>query len=119
MTMHIVFMVSKYTIYVLADFWDQIPLRSKLDAHENEKSVKRKRRSKTRKTSTANVLKGPTQKSRKQFSSKTKELKVSAKKGKILTVLYNRLKVKVQSLEPLTPTWYWTCDVEKNTPNTR
>ena len=26
MSMHIVFMVSKYTIYVLADFCDQIPL---------------------------------------------------------------------------------------------
>ena len=28
--MHIVFMVSKYTIYVLADFCDQIPLKHDL-----------------------------------------------------------------------------------------
>ena len=30
MSMHIVFMVSKYIIYVLSDFRDQIPLREKI-----------------------------------------------------------------------------------------
>ena len=35
MSMHIVFMVSKYSIYVLADFWDQIPLSVSLKHTSN------------------------------------------------------------------------------------
>ena len=36
-----------------------------------------------------------------------------------MTFLFNRVKAKLGQLEPLTPTWQWTFNVEKNKDNAR
>ena len=48
-----------------------------------------------------------------------KAAKTRTKTNKALSVNFNKLKAKIVVLEPLTPTWKWVCNVEKNTTNTR
>ena len=45
--------------------------------------------------------------------------KAKAKNAKQMTYLYNKIKTKIGILEPLTPTWHWVFNVEKNKENSR
>ena len=50
---------------------------------------------------------------------KTIEHKEKRRNAKKMTTLFNKIKSKVVQMEPLTPTWHWTFNVEKNTENSR
>ena len=45
--------------------------------------------------------------------------KAKVKNAKQMTFLFNKIKTKIGILEPLTPTWHWVFNVEKNKENTR
>ena len=79
-------------------------------------------RTKNKSNKRASVKKGAEKSKEKRSNAQpvqTEAVKAKAKKHKALSILFNKLKAKIGTIEPLAPTWAWTCNIEKNVENAR
>ena len=91
------------------------PVNPKTNPKRKQKSsVESKKKGNKKPTNKKPTNKKPLEQSVEELASKAK-----VKNAKQLTLLFNKLRTKIGILEPITPTWYWTCIVEKNTENAR